>query len=342
MVQLTIAIPAFNVESYLKKCLESILEFGENERLEVLVIDDGSQDSTAEIAQRYEEKYPKTVRLIRKENGGHGSVINRAVEEASGRYIKIIDADDWIVSENLDHILNYLEKTNADAVITAFHTIDMITGKKIAYTIENYEGPEEITIEQLVKEYDRFAPCCTFHGLMYRVEPYRAAKIHLSEGIFYEDQEYAALPFSYVKSIGVFSEFFYEYQIGNVNQSVSLKNVVKRIGHLEKVAEAIIRCQNNAVTLPSASRFYIQKKIENVATSYFSIVLVKDPDNKEGRKQALQFYDKLQRSAPAVLGKIKNKYQILCLLNRLYVSPVFYQRLLDTIWLRKIRKRYLK
>ena len=73
---LSISIASYNVEEYLEECLESFVNSRVMDDLEILVIDDGSSDSSPEIAQRYVDKYPETYKLIKKENGGHGSTIN--------------------------------------------------------------------------------------------------------------------------------------------------------------------------------------------------------------------------------------------------------------------------
>ena len=93
---LSVSIASYNVEAYLEECLESFVNSKVMDDLEVLVIDDGSSDSSPEIAQWYVDKFPDTFRLIRKENGGHGSTINKGIEVASGKYFKVVDGDDWV------------------------------------------------------------------------------------------------------------------------------------------------------------------------------------------------------------------------------------------------------
>lgn len=94
-------IPSYNVEQYLEKCLSSFLNPQAIEQMEVIIVDDGSKDRTARIAEDYVKQYPELFRLISKENGGHGSAINAGTAAAVGRYLKVIDADDWVVTENL-------------------------------------------------------------------------------------------------------------------------------------------------------------------------------------------------------------------------------------------------
>ena len=98
---LTIAIPAYNASKFLPKCLQSLVDSNELERMEVLVIDDGSKESQDEVVRPYIDRFPQSIQMIHKENGGHGSVINKAAEIATGKYLKILDADDWVVSKNM-------------------------------------------------------------------------------------------------------------------------------------------------------------------------------------------------------------------------------------------------
>ena len=115
---LTIAIPAYNVEQYIEKCLDSILRTSNVEEIEILVVNDGSKDKTAEIVEKYEKITNGIVRLINKENGGHGSTINVSIEQAKGKYYRLVDGDDWVDNENLAKLVEILKNTDADVVLT--------------------------------------------------------------------------------------------------------------------------------------------------------------------------------------------------------------------------------
>ena len=96
MKYLTITIPSYNSEQYLERCLDSlILPRGWMEHIEIIVVNDGSTDRTGEIADDYVRRFPDTVRVVHKENGGHGSGVNAGLALATGRYFKVLDSDDW-------------------------------------------------------------------------------------------------------------------------------------------------------------------------------------------------------------------------------------------------------
>ena len=94
MKLLTFAIPCYNSEAYMEKCIESLLPGGDD--VEILIVDDGSHDRTAEIADAYEKKYPGIIRAIHQENGGHGEAVNAGIRNATGLYFKVVDSDDWV------------------------------------------------------------------------------------------------------------------------------------------------------------------------------------------------------------------------------------------------------
>lgn len=115
---LTIVIPVYKVEDYINKCLDSLIIAPElMEKMDVLIINDGTPDRSAEMSREYVKRFPGIFRQIDKENGGHGSVWNRGVKEAYGKYVKFLDSDDWL--ENLDIMVRKLDQTDADLIITS-------------------------------------------------------------------------------------------------------------------------------------------------------------------------------------------------------------------------------
>ena len=107
MKLLTIASPCYNSESYMEKCIESLLPGGS--RVEILLVDDGSKDRTAEIADSYAARYPGIVRAIHQENKGHGGAVNTGIANADGFYFKVVDSDDWVDRDAYLTILDTLE-----------------------------------------------------------------------------------------------------------------------------------------------------------------------------------------------------------------------------------------
>ena len=105
---LTIVVPSFNMEALLRKGLQSLLIEKNPQRLEVIVVNDGSTDQTLAIAKEFHSRFPQTFTFIDKENGNYGSCINAGLKIAQGKYIKILDADDYV--DNCFYILLYLDE----------------------------------------------------------------------------------------------------------------------------------------------------------------------------------------------------------------------------------------
>ena len=106
---------------YQQECLIFNQVWIESEYMEILIIDDGSRDQTGAIADQYAERYPTVVRVIHKENGGHGSGINCGIQNALGRYMKVVDADDWVDPEALDHLIAALKNCRDDVLVSGFY-----------------------------------------------------------------------------------------------------------------------------------------------------------------------------------------------------------------------------
>ena len=106
MKLLSITVPCYNSEQYMRKCIDSLLPGGED--VEIIIVDDGSHDKTAQIADEYAKEYPSIVKVIHKENGGHGSGVNAGLENATGLYFKVVDSDDWVLDTAYRKILDTL------------------------------------------------------------------------------------------------------------------------------------------------------------------------------------------------------------------------------------------
>ena len=312
---LTVAVPCYNSAWCLDKCLSSFITEPVLDRLEVIIINDGSTDGTFGVASKYLEQYPHIFRLIDKENGGHGSGINAAIQQAAGEYFKVVDSDDRIITENLKQFMDILAETNADAVITHFHTTDMVSGKTREYKTKCIPLDKIYTLDEFTAYPGDIYPCTVIHGLTYRTALYRDNKIVLSEGIFYEDQEYAAFPFTWIKTVLPLDMFLYEYMVGNENQSVSAKNQVKNLGHVEQVVRNLFYWYYNNSVVSEGARRFIARKATDMLLSYYVIALVKNPDKAAGRREVARVRKKMQALEPALAAETNSMYRLALIMN---------------------------
>lgn len=332
---LTFVIPAYNSEKYLDKCLTSMMRPELLDEIEIIVVNDGSKDRTPEIAATYCEKYPDTVRLINQENKGHGGALNAGCAAATGKYLKVIDADDWVDTESLPSFIQQLSMCESDVVLTLYHTINISSGEVRSWRCFPEEFGKPITFRDVLKDWKAFDRSLTFHGVTYRTDFYQAYSESLPEHIFYEDHVFATFPCCLAKSITPMDIFVYEYRIGDVDQSVSRVNQVKRHKQTETVLK--IMEERYHVMEDSDGRGYVAQKIVALLMSYFSIVLLSDPDRKEGRILAAEQYKQCVVLAPDVAAAMKKKYHIFVLMNRLHFTNDTWERILRSPLYNKLR-----
>lgn len=322
---ITFIIPCYNARKYVERCIASMISVSLMNRIEIIVVNDGSTDDTADIAMKYVNSYPQSISLINKENGGHGSAVNVAVTKARGRYFKVVDADDWIVTDNLEAFLDALERNDADAVINSFCTVNCKSGKVTRYGTDADESGEIMTTDRLIELYDRISACCSIHGITYKLDTYLKSGCRLSEGVSYDDNEYAILPFSAVKKVLLLPFDLYQYQIGDSEQSVSARNQVKRIGDLIKVTNSIIDFWDACRGMPVSADKYFMLKTAQVAVSVLATALVRNPRKAEGRKLAEKFWNELGGRKPQLASLISSKYKVLRILNHIRFPGALYQ-----------------
>lgn len=338
MKVLTFVIPAYNSENFLDKGIPTMLVPEIMDKLEIIIVNDGSTDGTAQAAQKYCAQYPDTVRLISQVNKGHGGALNTGLEAAQGKYVKVIDADDWVVTENLPAFIEALEHCESDVVLTHHHTIDVGTGEIKKWMNYPPEFARAYVFEEIMADWRSFDRSLTFHGITYRTDFYHEHGHQLLEHVFYEDHEYATYPCSKAKSVTPIDLFIYEYRIGDVNQSVSNANQLKRIGHTEAV---ICRMVEEYQKLPlGGGKEYAAMKIQGLMLSYLTTALLVGTDKKAGRQLAAQRMEELKKNAPRAYELALNKYRVFVLLNHMGIGKKTWDKILESSIYNKIRKNH--
>lgn len=246
MKLISFAIPSFNSEAYLHHAVDTILSGGND--VEIIIVNDGSSDGTAAIADAYAEKYPTIVKVIHKENGGHGSGVNYGLKAASGLYFKVVDSDDWVdekaLSELLSTIKGHLSKgLEADLYITNFvynHTQDN------TQFVRHYRNRFPIRRFFTWSDSKPFIGSQTLlmHNLLYKTQILRESDTILPEHTFYVDNYFAYKPLPFMKKLFYLDVDLYQYFIGRDDQSVNIKNFTKRYDQQIRV----MKCMTDAYT----------------------------------------------------------------------------------------------
>lgn len=316
---LSVVIPVYNTERYLRKCLNSLIVPEHMDKLEVLVIIDGSPDNSLSIAQEYETSYPGTFRVIAKENGGHGSCCNVGLKEAKGKYIRFLDSDDWFDHIDFPKFMKSIEDIDADLIQTNF--CYEIKKKGQTKKIEIYK---ELPVTD-VKGY-KFNPdnyFITIHCSTFRTIGLRESNIFFSEKTMYDDTSLYVQPFLTIRSIKTLELCVYHYYIGRSGQSVSIvseKAINNKKQAYSKLLDEynILRKQlpNNVVKyLDSIINFYILKDYYKACIVYYDLMNIYN---------ILYQWTKLISNYEFILPKLKkvNKFKIFSdwLINKIKLS----------------------
>lgn len=233
MKLLTVTVPCYNSQDYMEKCVASLLKGGE--RVEILIIDDGSKDSTGEIADRLQKENPTIVKAIHQENGGHGEGINQGLKNATGKYFKTVDSDD-AVSEDFVEFLDKLEAIDADLIVTNYRYVyeDSTKNHSIAYDRIFPDG-KVVTWDETGKF--GITQYLTIHSCTFKTETMRESKMVLPKHMFYEDNQMICTVLPLVKKIAYFNYDLYLYTIGREGQSMQEDIFIKRYNH--QIAAAV-------------------------------------------------------------------------------------------------------
>ena len=215
------------MERYLRKCLSSLLISCGLDRVEVIVVNDGSKDCSLEIARDYEQKYPKVFKVIDKENGNYGSCINVGLKIANGKYVKILDADDSFVTLNFEVLVDTLLNIDVDIVFTDF-VKNYGLGEAIVYSFD-LPVRSIIPIEQVA--HSRAFLDIQMHAITYRTALLQAMNYHQTEGISYTDLEWCFSPITQVRTVYYLNIPIYQYMLGRVGQTMDLNVMRQRISH---------------------------------------------------------------------------------------------------------------
>jgi len=310
----TFIVPTYNSARTLRRCLDSFLDESLFDDMDVLIINDGSTDESASLAMEYVSKY-RIFQLISKENGGHGSVINYGSSIARGKYFKVIDSDDWVQTGNLPLYIESLRNSTADVVLTNFRTIDSRNNYIREYAMSGLEFGRVYSFDALWQRKKAVSKVLAFHGITYRTGFYQSCGICLSEGISYEDQEYATLPFASVGTVLPVDVFLYEYSLGDPCQSVSDQNQVKQF---EQMLHVFWRVADftPANILPTASEYFHYKKCGMLLSCYMA-ALVKNPCKAKGRSRIKQLRKQLKEQSPILHSATRRQYATCLLLSYL-------------------------
>lgn len=306
---LTFVVPAYNMTEYLERCVMSLIAAKRNDDIEVLIVDDGSSDGTLEMAQKFEARYPGIVRAIHQANKGHGGAVNTGIAAASGMYVKVVDADDWVGPESLEQVMAVLreeaDSTEPIDMLVTNYVYDKV-GKRNKHVV-NFRHAMKAGARLAWNDLGHFglAEYILMHALTYRTAVVRESGMQLPEHTFYVDFIYAYQPFPWVKTMKYLDTPFYHYFIGRDGQSVQTDVMIRRVDQLRLVNQCMVRATPERDTVPDGLYRYMIHflAIESSVASVF-MILSRDPENYEKKKD---MWNDIKAYSPTIYKDVRKK-----------------------------------
>ena len=305
MKYITFAVPCYNSESYMDRCVETLLTGGN--RVEIVLVDDGSSDRTAEIADRYREKYPDIIKVVHQPNSGHGEGVNQGLRNATGKYFKVVDSDDWLDTRALRRLLDYLEYWDnrgeqVDLVVCNYIYDHLYENSRHTVKFRSAFRPGEICTWDDMGFFDP-SQYMIMHALIYRTEVLRKSGLKLPKHTFYVDNIVAYQPLPYVEKLCYLDLDLYHYFIGREGQSVNESVMMKRIDQQLKVTKIIMDCVDLSTVKSRKLERYLERFLSiMLAVSSIHLLMIGDSLAMKKRRAMWRY---LEQKDPALYRRMR-------------------------------------
>ncbi len=308
MKLLSVAVPCYNSAEYMNRAIDTLLTGGDD--MEILIVDDGSKDDTARIANEYASKYPNIIKSIHQENGGHGEAVNTGLHYATGLYFKVVDSDDWV---------------NEDALKTVLLTLKTLIedGQSVDLMLANYVYEKPSINKHKVMDYKTALPqgkvfswnnimffkqsqYIIMHAAIYRTKLLKDCGLRLPKHTFYVDNIFVYQPLPYVKTMYYLDVNLYRYFIGREDQSVNENIMIKRIDQQIRVTKIMIDDDDVMLIKNKKLRNYMIKYLCMMMT-VSSVYLIKE-NTEESLAKKQELWDYLEKSNKKLYKDIHSRF----------------------------------
>lgn len=295
MKYISFAVPCYNSEEYMTRAIDSILPGKED--VEIIIVNDGSSDGTLEVARGYKERYPDIIKVVDKENGGHGDAVNVGLSYATGKYFKVVDSDDWVDEESLHKILKLLrdmeeDEKEVDMLISNYVYEKVGAEHKKCIHYRNVLPQDEVFRWNDIGHF-RLDQYILMHSVIYRTDMLKLTQITLPKHTFYVDNIYVYYPLPHVRTIYYLDVDFYRYYIGREDQSVNEKVMISRIDQQIFVTKSMIDMYQLGKIKSRKLKAYMTNYLAIMMTvSSIIAIRSKKPENLEKKAELWKYLKK--------------------------------------------------
>lgn len=298
MKLLSVTVPCYNSQDYMRHCIETLVPGGDE--VEILIIDDGSTDGTAAIADQLQEQYPTIVRAIHQENAGHGGGVMKGLSLATGLYFKVVDSDDWVDTQVLKDLLALLRRFQETGEEVDMVVSDFVYDKVGARHKKVMRYPHALPTGRVLhwEEVGNFPKghYLLMHSVIYRTQMLRESGIDLPHHTFYVDNLFVYVPMAKVKTLYYVDRVFYHYFIGREDQSVQEAVMIRRIHQQLRVNWLMLAQVDLDRVENQRLRRYLLNYLEIVTT--VSCVLLSRSGTQEHLEMERTFWRDMARDYP--------------------------------------------
>ena len=298
MKLLSVTVPCYNSQDYMRHCVETLLPGGDE--VEILIVDDGSKDGTAAIADQLQAQYPTIVRAIHQENAGHGGAVMKGLENATGLYFKVVDSDDWVDTQVLKDLLALLRRfaqqgEGVDMVVSDF-VYDKVGAKhKMVMRYPHALPTNRVLHWEDVGNFPK-GHYLLMHSVIYRTQLLLDSGLDLPRHTFYVDNLFVYVPMAQVQTLYYVDQVFYHYFIGREDQSVQETVMIRRIDQQLRVNRLMFQQVDLEQVENLRLRRYLLNYLE-IVTTVSSILLLRS-GTPEHLALERSFWEEMERDYP--------------------------------------------
>lgn len=284
-IKVSVIVPVYNVEKFIDKCLNSLVNQTLKE-IEIIVVNDGSPDNSQKIIDKYVKKYPDKIKSYIKENGGQGSARNYGLEKANGEYIGYVDSDDFVEKDMYKKLYNKAKENNYDIVVCGNYNVsEDYQNKNIDTFINNYNTDLE----------NIFFGKMAVWNKIYKRDILIKNKLEFKEKVWYEDLAFTLKAIMNSNTFAFIDEPLYDYLIRE-GSTMNNSNVQRNLEILDAFNDILSYIQHN-----KKEEYF--SKIEFLAIDHIYIsaivrVLKAEADDKVKRETINKLIDYMNKKFP--------------------------------------------